>query len=144
MIVERSISIARSSKDVFDFVSDIRNEPGWHTDVLEARLTTDGPVGRGSTFEVKLKPSMGVSGGTMTVAEYEPGRQVVFNGQIGKMRPIVTHACTPEGTGTHFVRRVEIDPPGLMKLMGPMMKSMIGKSNTGFVANLKRVLEASA
>jgi hypothetical protein len=121
---------------------DIRNDPTWHTDVLEVRSSTD-DVGVGTVFTVKVKPSMGVSEGTMTVTRFEPGRLVEFQGQMGKMAPTVTNICQPEAQGARVTRRVEIDPPGIMCVMSPMMKRMIGKSNDGFLANLKHLLEGS-
>lgn len=139
--VERSVSIARPPGDVFSFVSDIRNDPKWHTDVLEAKASTEA-VGAGTVFDVKIKPSMGVSGGTMTVAEFDPPRRLVFQGRMGKMEPRVSYAVEPEGSGTRYTRVVEIPTKGIMGLMTPMMKRMIGKANDGFLANLKRVLEA--
>jgi carbon monoxide dehydrogenase subunit G len=142
MKVERYISIARPPADVLDVVSDIRNDPKWHTDVLEVGSSTDG-VEVGTVFTVKLKPSMGVSGGTMTVARLEPGRLVEFRGRIGEMDPSVTNICDPEGQGTRVTRRVEMQPPGMMRLMTPMIKQRIGKANDGFLANLKRLLESS-
>src|SRR5256885_2343613 len=71
MKVERTISIARSPADVFRHVADVRNDPSWHTDVLEVKSSTD-EVGVGTVFDIKVKPSMGVSGGTMTVTRLEP------------------------------------------------------------------------
>ena len=141
MRVEKSNSIARPPSEVFDFVSDIRNDPEWHTDVLEVRSSTD-TVGPGTVFNVKVKPSMGVSEGTMTVSQFEPGRLIEFQGRMGKLAPTVTNMVEPEGTGSRVTRRVDLEPPGMMRLMTPMIKMMIGKSNVGFLANLKRVLEA--
>jgi carbon monoxide dehydrogenase subunit G len=140
MKVERTTSIARPTGDVFDYIADIRNDPSWHTDVLQVQSSTDA-VGVGTVFQVKVKPSMGVTGGTMTVARLEPGRLIEFRGQMGKMAPTVTNICEPDGQGTRVTRRVEIDPPGAMRLMTPMMKLMIGRSNDRFLANLKRLLE---
>ncbi|MGH2751150.1 MAG: SRPBCC family protein [Actinomycetota bacterium] len=58
-----STSIARDAAEVFEFVSDLRNDPRWHTDILEARLTEEGPVGEGSTFAAGLElPFAGVAG----------------------------------------------------------------------------------
>ena len=51
-------------------------------------------------FDVKVKPSMGVSEGTMTVTRFEPGRLIEFHGQMGKVAPTVTNICEPEGQGT--------------------------------------------
>ena len=142
MKVERKIAIARPSAEVFSYIADIRNDPSWHTDVLEVRSSTDA-VGMGTVFNVKVKPSMGVSEGTMTVSRFEPGRLIEFHGRMGRMAPTVTNICEPDADGTRVTRRVEMDPPGIMRVMSPLMSRMIGKSNEGFLANLKRLLESS-
>jgi uncharacterized protein YndB with AHSA1/START domain len=142
MRVERTIMIARPPADVFRYVADIRNDPTWHTDVLEVRSSSD-IVELGTVFDVKVKPSMGVSEGTMTVSRLEPGKLVEFRGRMGRMEPTVTNICEPDKEGTRVTRRVEIEPPGMMRAMTPLMKRMIGKSNEGFLANLKRLLEDS-
>src|SRR6266550_805075 len=128
MKVERRISIARPPADVFRHMADVRNDPSWHTDVLEVKSSTD-VVGMGTVFDVKVKPSMGVSEGTMTVSRFEPGRLIEFRGRMGKMAPTVTNMCEPDAQGTLVTRRVEIDPPGIMRVMSPLMKRMIAKSN---------------
>jgi carbon monoxide dehydrogenase subunit G len=140
MRIERSTFIARRPGEVFAHVADVRNDPTWHTDVLEVESSTD-VVGMGTVFTVKVKPSMGVSEGTMTVSQLEPGTLIRFDGRMGKMQPKVTNICEPEGQGTRFTRRVEIEPNGLMRAMTPLMKRMIGRSNDGFLVNLKQYLE---
>ena len=84
MKVERKISIARPPTEVFSYIADVRNDPSWHTDMLEVRSSTD-VVGMDTVFNVKVKPSMGVSEGTMTVTRYEPGKLIEFQGRMGKM-----------------------------------------------------------
>jgi uncharacterized protein YndB with AHSA1/START domain len=142
MRVERSVVIDRPPGEVFSHVADVRNDPSWHTDALEVSSSTD-TVGVGTVFHVKVKPSMGVSEGTMTVTRFEPGRLVEFRGQMGTMAPTVTNICEPEGQGTRVTRRVELDPPGLMRVMTPLIKGKIGKDNDGFLRNLKRLLEGA-
>jgi uncharacterized protein YndB with AHSA1/START domain len=140
MRVERSIFIERPPADVFRHMADVRNDPSWHTDVLEVQSSTD-VVGVGTVFDVKVKPSMGVSGGTMTVSRLEPGRLIEFQGRMGKMAPTVTNICETDAQGTRVTRRVELEPPGVMRIMSPLIKRMIAKSDEGFLANLKRLLE---
>jgi len=142
MKVERNISIARPPAEVFSYIADVRNDPSWHTDVLEVSSSTDA-VGMGTVFNVRVKPSMGVSEGTMTVSRFEPGRLIEFQGRMGKMAPLVTNICEQEAEGTRVTRRVELEPPGAMRVMSPMIKRMIAKSNDGFLANLKKLLEGS-
>ena len=142
MKVEEEISIARPPGEVFAYIADVRNDPSWHTDVLEVRSSTD-VVGPGTVFDVKVKPSMGVSEGTMTVSRFEPATLIEFRGQMGKMAPTVTNICEPDANGTRVTRRIELEPSGPMRLMTPMIKRMIAKSNQGFLTNLKRLLEGS-
>jgi hypothetical protein len=139
--VEVSTSIARSPEQVFAFVSDLRNEHQWHTDILEAKLQGNGPVEQGTQFWVRVKPSMGVSEGAFTVERYDPPRVTALRGTMGKMKIGVTHTVEPEGEGSRFTRRIEVTPPGPAVLMTPVIKRTIRKANLGFVANLKRVLE---
>jgi hypothetical protein len=98
MRVERKISIALPPADVFNYVADVRNDPSWHTDVLDVRSSTD-IVGMDTVFDVKVKPSMGVSEGTMTVSRFEPGRLIEFRGRMGRMAPIVPSSANQRGRG---------------------------------------------
>jgi uncharacterized protein YndB with AHSA1/START domain len=142
MKVERTISIARPPAEVFSHVADVRNDPSWHTDVVEVRSSTE-VVGMGTVFDVKVKPSMGVSEGTMTLSRFEPGRLVEYQGRMGRMSPTVTNICEPEAQGTRFTRRVELEPPGIMRVMTPMIQRKIAKDNDRFLVNLKELLEGS-
>jgi uncharacterized protein YndB with AHSA1/START domain len=142
MIVKVSETIARTPDEVFRVVSDVRNEPQWHTDVLEAQLTTQGEVAQGSVFDIKLKPAMGVDRGTISIVELEPPHRVVMRGRMGKMEPTVTHVVEPVPGGSRFTRQIDLSLPFPMAVMTPLVRRMIGKANKGFVANLKRVLEA--
>src|SRR5438105_10201080 len=104
MRVQRHVSIARPPAEVFGHMADVRNDPSWHTDVLEVRSSTE-VVGVGTVFDVKVKPSMGVSEGTMTVSRLEPGKLIELHGRMGKMAPTVTNICEPDGQGTLVTRR---------------------------------------
>ena len=141
---EASVSIARDHEAVFGFLADVRNDPRWHTDVLSARLQGDGPITKGSTFDITIKPAMGETGGTVTVAEIEPPVRVVFDVRMGKLQPTTTFTVAAETRGSRVTRRIDMQPSGIMRLMAPMMGGMMRKRNVGFMANLKRVLESGS
>src|SRR5213083_359266 len=92
-----STSIARPAAEVFDFIADVRNDPRWHTDVLEAKLIAGTDVGEGSTFEIRTKPVMGISGGTVTISAYDPPSRIVFDVRMGKLEPTTTFTVVPDG-----------------------------------------------
>jgi uncharacterized protein YndB with AHSA1/START domain len=143
-MVDRSDSIVidRPVEEVFAYVTDVTNDPAWHTDVLEARKTSEGPIGVGTVWHSRFKPSMGISEGDMEVVSFEPNRKQVTRGQIGPMQPTLTYLFERTNGGTTFTRRVQIKVSGFMKIMQPMMAMMVPKQNKGFLANLKRVLES--
>jgi uncharacterized protein YndB with AHSA1/START domain len=136
-----SVTIKRQVEEVFAYVTDTSNDPAWHTDLLEARKTTDGPIGMGTIWHSRFKPSMGISEGEMEVVAFEPNRRQVLRGVVGPMEPTLTYLFEPVGGGTRFTRQVQIKVSGMMKLMEPLMRLMIPRGNTKFLANLKRVLE---
>jgi carbon monoxide dehydrogenase subunit G len=142
MRTESSTSIERPVNAVFDYVSDMSNDPEWHTDMLEVRASGAGPIGVGTIFDLKFKPFMGQSQGKATISEFQSGKRVVLKGQMGKFAPTITLAFEPSGSGTRVTRTVDMVPPGLMRVMSPIMKSMMSKQNAGFLANLKRLLES--
>src|SRR5438477_5787407 len=127
--------------EVFAFIVDVRNDPRWHTDVLEARLPEGTVIAKGATFEITTKPVMGISGGTVTVAELDAPTRVVFDVRMGKLEPTTTFTVVPDGDGCRVTRRIDMDPPGLMRVMAPFLGGVMRKRNAGFLANLRLVLE---
>ena len=142
LIAEASESVARAPSEVFAFLGDVRNEPGWHTDVLEATLVSGSPDVVGAVYEIKVKPVMGMTGGTVRLSEYSPSNRIVYKVDMGKFKPTTTFTVAPEGSGARVGRKVEMEPSGFMKLMAPLMGGMFRKRNVMFVANLKRALES--
>ncbi|HJP65143.1 MAG TPA: SRPBCC family protein [Actinomycetota bacterium] len=142
-MVDRSdtIAIDRPVEDVFAYVTDVTNDPAWHTDVLEARKVSEGPIGVGTVWHSKFRPSMGISEGEMRVVTFEPNRRQVMQGDVGPMHPTLTYELEPVDGGTRFTRHVQISVTGWMKIMSPMIGMMLPKQNRGFLANLKRVME---
>jgi uncharacterized protein YndB with AHSA1/START domain len=136
-----SIVIERPVEEVFAFVTDVTNDPSWHTDVLEAQMKTEGPPRMGTVWHARFKPSKGISEGDMKVVTFEPNRLQVMKGDIGPMHPTLTYRLEPSDGGTKFTRRVQIRVSGWMKIFSPMMGMMVPKQNRAFLANLKRVLE---
>jgi hypothetical protein len=46
-------TVARSSEEVFDFLVDLRNAPQWEPNCQEVEKTSDGPIGKDTTFRAK-------------------------------------------------------------------------------------------
>ena len=140
MKVQVSTTIGRPPSEVAAFASDARNEGRWHTDILELSVTGGDGVSVGSTYRVRTRPGMGVSEGTGTVMEHSSAR-TVFEWRLGDVTSVITHAVTAEDGGTRFTRTVDLRFPPTMRLASPIIRPMVRKANTQFIANLKRILE---
>ena len=123
--------------EVFAFVTEGRNEPRWHTDVVAVKAVTEGPPRIGSVWSWTLN-FMGKRESVMEVVEFEPDRMqqlVTRKGPMG-LKPTITYEFAPVADGTTFTRSVQMQPSGLSALMTPMMRSMVPKRNAEFVQNL--------
>src|SRR3712207_5703755 len=64
--LQREIVINQPAEEVFDFVTDARNEPRYNQRILSAEKTTPGPIGHGTRFVLVSKAM-----GQRTEVEYE-------------------------------------------------------------------------
>jgi uncharacterized protein YndB with AHSA1/START domain len=63
---QREITINLPIEEVFDFVTDARNEPLYNPRIVRAEKTTCGPIGHGTRFVL-----VGMAVGRPTAVEYE-------------------------------------------------------------------------
>jgi uncharacterized protein YndB with AHSA1/START domain len=122
-------------------VKDENNIPKWDPDLLKATKTSEGPVGKGTTYRLDIKPFMGETQGAGEVVAYEPDQRIELQFSMGKMKPHVFHLFEPAGNGTKFTRRIEMQISGFMRLMEPLMGPMLRKKNAGYLATLKKLIE---
>ena len=139
--VEVDVEIQRPVPDVFAFVEEGANMPAWDSDLLKATMTSDGPIGVGSTFHLDIKPFMGETEGTGQIVAYEANKRIELQFVMGKLKPHVFHLFEAAGGGTTFTRRVVMELSGFMRLMSPLMRPMLRKKNVQYLATLKQLVE---
>ncbi len=138
---ESGTSIDRPVDDVFAYVADTTNDPVWHLDVLHAKRRGEGPTHEGSEFDIRIKPFMGQSGGSLRVTRFESNQLLELSGRMGPLEPTIQYTFRATDGSTEVRRAVRLQPPGLMRLLQPLMRPTIAKRNSEFLGNLKRVLE---
>lgn len=140
---DSSVTIKRSSEDVFAYVMEPSNEPRWHEDVVGVRRTSDGVIGAGATFEWTMK-FMGTHRVQMEVKEFVPDRRAMIAAvSSGRLMPTITYKFEQVGGGTTFSRHGDIRVGGVLRLIEPVMKVIAPKHMQGLMEKLKLVLEHS-
>ena len=142
MIVgESTVTINRPVEAVFAYVSEAKNEPTWHHDVIEVRTTSDGPVEVGTRLAWRVRFA-GLEEYTIEITDLEPNRLLRLTTREGRGHPILTHRFEPVEDGTRYTRRVEIQPEGLFRVLQPIMRLQAPRRNARRAQNLKHVLES--
>lgn len=124
---------------VFDFFCDLRNEPTYNRQVSDIHQTSPGPIGQGTTFTGR---HLGLGAVSWTLAEYQAPSHVVVEGMAGKSpyRWVGDFEEAEEG-GTEMTGRMELEPKGLLTLLGPVLGPVLGHNARRAFYRMAEVLE---
>ena len=142
--VEHSIEINKPVEQVWNFLTDFQNTPKWDIGVLETRQTSEGPAGKGTTFQ-NTGPFLGRNSvREYMVTEYEPNKKV----RVTLVTPDkfirqaeVSYTFEPAKNGTKLTFTGGIEFSGFFKLVQPMLLQRAKRNGQGDLGNLKRLME---
>ena len=142
--VEISTTIKRPVEDVWAVISNVENNPKWSSAALEAKQTSPGPIGVGTTARFVGKFLGRRIESASEVTEFEPNRKYSWQSKSG---PFPLKASTTfeqiEG-GTRVNTTAEGEPGGFFKLAEPLIVSMGKRQFQSDLDNLRDLMEANA
>jgi carbon monoxide dehydrogenase subunit G len=141
--ITQSVTVDRPVQEVWDFISNFENTTRWSRGVLEARQTSDGPLGIGSTLQTVVKAFGRRRTADYLVTEYEPNHAFAFKVTSGPMTSRARYLVEPAGAGTRLTASGEAEARGLYKLLAPMLVRTLKRHSQDDLANVKHILEAS-
>jgi carbon monoxide dehydrogenase subunit G len=136
-----SVRIDRPAEEIWDYFTDVANDPEWNPSAIKVRKTSDGPLGVGSTFHVVRKMS-----GPMRLeyTEYSRPLRWALRGVGRGMSFTYSADLTPSGGSTELRSKMNLEPKGFLKLLTPVLGSVTAKQLAQVHRALKRKLEAGA
>ena len=146
--IEGEIVIRRPIEEVFDFVADERNEPRYNHQMTAAELLTPEPIGSGSRFHAQLRMLSRPIDLTVEFTRFERPRVIgsishsLPRGQSGRSmhtEGALTFDPVPRGTRMRWSWQVET--PGPMKLINPLVIAFGRRQERRIWGELKRLLE---
>ena len=142
--IEKSIIINRPVEEVWKFLSNIENATKWDRGVLEARQTSEGPIGVGSTLQTRRQMLGWQRIGKLRVSEYVPNRVIALQASLGRMTAQIRYGFeSVEGT-TRLTGTSEIELGGWWKLITSILIPMLERDNREDMTNIKRIMEVPA
>ena len=140
--IEETVEIKCPTDKVFAYVADAKNWPKWQLSMLEAKQTSPGEMGVGTTFGGVNK----VIGRRMTwtskVTECERNkawREVIKSGSTLLDEHLTFYSIE---TGTKVTQMYDMKAGGFLKLFAPMMVNSMRKEMKNNLGNLRNILEA--
>lgn len=141
--VNSTIHIKRNAADVFDFISNPENNPQWQNGMQVCEITSDGPLGIGSTYHQQAKFLGRDIVSNFEITAYEPGR-LIRGDTVESSFPIsFTRIVEPDasGDGCDVQAIVTGDSSGFFRLLSPLMNWMVSSSIKKDYRRLKELLE---
>ena len=126
--VERRAVIGAPPSEVFAYLSDLNNLADWQSGVVEARLTSDGEMGVGTTAIVARELMGQRMEAPLTVTDYDPPQRLAIGSEVSGVRANATLDLAPvaDGEATDLAFAMEIRGSLLTGFMEPMIASAAG------------------
>jgi uncharacterized protein YndB with AHSA1/START domain len=139
--IKGDIVIGRPVEDVFDYVADECNEPSYNAQMRLAEKISNGPIGVGTQYRAEV-----VSGGrpvsmVIEFTEYERPGRLASRTTMSAMDIAYTLTFEPVRDGTRMGWSGEIEPHGVLKLMGLLVGWMGRRQELRIWTGLKDLLE---
>ena len=141
MDLSASTWIEQPPEAVFAYVIDIPHDAEWRTGVVEAALTSDGPIGVGSTGFARAESGNRSVTANWRATEYRPERLVRWELIDGPFVGSGGYRCDPADGGTLFTLESDVGPTGFYRVLGPIFRVMGRRQNQRDVLKLKAILE---
>ncbi len=143
MRVEESVEINRSVEEVYEYVADPENLPGWSSTVLEVHKEAQGELREGERFTTVAKFLGRRFETPMEVTVHEPPRRHSDRSTGGPFEQEYTLILEEtSGGGTHLTQVAEGEPGGFFRLVGPLLEMAGKRQFRADLENLKDLLEA--
>lgn len=140
--IAESIVVNRPIEEVFAYIADAENMQEWAAEVVDAKKTSEGPMGVGTTLTVAVKLLGRRVENSHVVTIYEPNIKFAFKTTSGPIPSVATESVEAVNGGTKFTIVAEAEPGGFFKLAEPIVERMLQRQWETNVVNLKDLLEA--
>ena len=141
-IIKANQVINRPVSEVFDYMLNFNDVPIWQSNVLEARLTTLGPVGVGSEIRWVQKFLGKRFESTLKVVEYKQNEMVRFKSISGPIDIDGAYTFESVEGGTKLTQSTQGELHGIFKVADSIGTNMYRRQVSANFKNLKDSLEA--
>ena len=133
--------IARSPKEVFDFIASSDNAPKIVQSVTSMVKLTEGPVRVGTRYRETRLMHGKEQQAELEIVEFEPTQKYAMQNMTEGIETVYQYNFQPERDGTRIDLVCEVKAKGVKKLMLPLVVSILKKEDGDHLQRVKKVLE---
>jgi uncharacterized membrane protein len=137
---QNTITVERSTGDVFAYLAAFENVPTWNYAIAETRKISDGPVGVGTRYrQVRKLPRP--SEESFEVTEFDPDARLSIEGTFGRLSGRLHYMLEPVAGGTRVTNVIDLQPTGALRLVSGLATSKLRSAVGANLRKLKELLE---
>jgi uncharacterized membrane protein len=141
---ELSTMINRPIEEVFGFLANLENDLKWRSEWVDARKTSEGPIGIGTRFSLFARAFGRRVETVYETVEYEPNRIAAWKAMSGPLPLTFRRTFERVEGGTRLTIIYEAELRGFMKLVMSFMIGSVTRQHEGDLRKLKELMEARA
>jgi uncharacterized protein YndB with AHSA1/START domain len=143
MHVEQTFSVEARPEQVFDYMTDPANLADWQTTKTSVEQITPGSPGLGTRFRERTKPPGGREfEQVVEYTEFDRPRRFTAHIVEGPHPVDGTWSLEASGAATRVTFVAVGEMRGVMGVLGPLTKRLIGRQFAGYHENLRRNVES--
>ena len=128
--------------EVFAVVADVPRKHEWVSEVIASRLTSDGPMGPGTTFEDTVRFMGRTSVVPTAFTEFDPPRKIVYRHLEGPVQAELSYVMASRGPGTELTVTIDTQLPRYLRPLTPILRSAMGRQMARNFTALKDLVAA--
>jgi uncharacterized membrane protein len=142
-MITHSVEINRRPEDVFAYLDALDRHGEWQSDIVSAKIATEGPVRVGTRAVERRRMGRREQEVSYEITEHDPPRRSSFRGVNGPIRPVGTVDVESLGDGgsSRVTIRFDLEGHGLGKLIAPLARRQAAKTVPQNQERLKQRLE---
>ena len=141
-MIENAITLTLDSPAdrVFEFLTDLPNEPAWNPDCSAVEMLSPEPVGAGSTYRGHFR---GMGQVQVELTSYERPRHFGTRERSRMATGDFDFTLTPDGEQTRVDLHMRLRPHGPMRLLEPVMRRKITRFLADLPGHIQRGLDTA-
>jgi hypothetical protein len=133
--------IARTPREVFDFIAASENAPKVVSSVKSMDKLTEGPVGVGTRYRETRMMNGKEAQSELEIVAFEPYQKYSMKNVTEGIETVYHYTFQPEKDGTHIDLVCEVTASGVKKLMVPLVVFILKKEDGDHLQRLKQAME---